>query len=38
MSKSARRVMRNMKKYGWIFGKWAFLILIGIYAAMGIHF
>ena len=30
--------MKNMKKYGWLFGKWAFFILIGIYAALGIHF
>lgn len=38
LSKNARLVMRNMKKYGWIFGKWAFAILVGLYIVLAIHF
>lgn len=30
--------MKNMKKYSWIFGKWAVIILVGIYVYLGLSY
>ena len=38
LSRNAKALMKNMRRYSWIFGKWAVILLIGIFAYLGFQF